>query len=366
MRLSRLSCLKKFTILAFAAFFVVKYAVVPLYSSLKRNMCRSVNDVLFLKTHKTGGSSVSNILFRFAKERGVTVALPRKQIYSFYWPWSFQENFADNIPGEKPNILCSHARYSQTTMQSFMPPGTKFITILRYPVSRFESAFLFEDLPAFLGIHVSGSTNPLQHFFEQFKKFQPDIDTMYTLRNGMSFDLGLEPRDFEETEVIRNFISSVEKDFELVLLMEYFDESLILLKQRFCWSLQDVLYLKHNSRLQSLKKHHIPKQFRSKFLEWNKADVFLYEHFNKTFWKEVNSQDEHFWYEVRLLKQKSLEMAEECLLPGEHRDDNKIRTVAKLVLNPKVSSHKKHLCQDLVQDEDTFLKYFRDVQLNEQ
>jgi len=363
MRLLKRSRVKKFTIGTLIVFLLIHYAAVPIYRTLKRNLCHSVNTILFLKTHKTGGSSVANILFRFAKSRSLTVALPRKQIYSFYWPWSFQVNFVDNLPNQKPDIFCSHARYNQTVMQSFMPPGTRFITILRHPISRFESAFLFEDFPAFLGI--TGSSNPLHHFMERLEKFKPDISTMYTLRNGMSFDLGLEPEEFEETEVIRNFISSVEKDFDLVLLMEYFDESLVLLKQHFCWSLEDVLYLKHNSRLQSLKKHHIPKQFREKFLEWNKADVLLYKHFNQTFWKKVDSQDENFWSEVRHLKKRSMAMAAECLLPGEHKNDNRKQTVAKLVLNPKVRQNEEHLCKDLVQDEDAYLKYFREKQSNE-
>lgn len=247
-------------------------------------------------------------------------------------------------------------------MQALMPPGTKFITILRHPISRFESAFLFEDFPAFLGI--PSSSNPFHYFMERIEKFKPDISTMYTLRNGMSFDLGLEPEEFDETEVIKNFITSVEKDFDLVLIMEYFDESLILLKQHFCWSVEDVLYLKHNSRLQSLKKHHIPKQFRNKYLDWNKADVLLYKHFNQTFWKKVNSQGEYFWAEVRLLKKRSLEMATKCSLPGEHNDDIRKRTVARLVLNPKVGQNHEQLCRDLVQDEDVYLKYFRDKQSN--
>ena len=249
-------------------------------------------------------------------------------------------------------------------MRSYMPSGTKFITILRHPVSRFESAFLFEDFPAFLGI--SGASNPLYQFLQRLDKFKPEVTTMYTLRNGMSFDLGLEPEEFEKPEVITNFISSVEKDFDLVLLLEYFDESLILLKRHFCWSLEDVLYLKHNSRLQSLKKHHIPRQFRNTFLEWNKADVLLYQHFNQTFWKKVNSQDENFWSEVKLLRKKSLAMAKECLVPGEHRDNHKKRTVSKLVLNPNVGQRKQRLCQDLVQDEDEYFNYFRGKQSNDQ
>lgn len=247
-------------------------------------------------------------------------------------------------------------------MQALMPSGTKFITILRHPISRFESAFLFEDFPSFLGI--PGSLNPLQHFMEHIDMFNPEISRMYTLRNGMSFDLGLEPGDFENADVISDFILSVEENFDMVLLLEYFDESLILLKRHLCWSFEDVLYVKHNSRLQSLKKHHIPKKFRTTFLEWNQADVLLYKHFNQTFWKNVKYQGKNFWSEVRNLKKGSDKIATECLQPGEHRYDNRKRTVTKLIVNPKVSPNIKHLCWDLVEDEDSYLKYFRRVQLN--
>lgn len=360
MRLFKLSRLRKLTFVLVFIIAITKYVALPIFRALKSNKCHSVKSVLFLKTHKTGGSSVANILYRFAKRKDLSVALPRNQIFSFYWPWSFQVNFVDNLPSEKPNILCSHARYNQTSMKLIMPPDTKFITILRHPISRFESAFLFEDLPAFLGI--SSSSNPFYQILHKFDKYKSDINTMYTLRNGMSFDLGLEPEDFENTEVIRNFISSVERDFDLVLLLEYFDESLVLLKHHFCWSLEDVLYLKHNARLQYFKRHHIPKQFRDGFLQWNKADVYLYRHFNRTFWKKVDSHGENFWYEVHLLRKRSLEMSKECLVPGEHRDKKSL-TVSKLVLSPNTGKRNQELCEDLVKNEESYLTFFRHKQL---
>ena len=251
-------------------------------------------------------------------------------------------------------------RYNQTSMRLLMPPDTKFFTILRHPISRFESAFLFEDIPALLGI--SSSSNPFYQILHRLDRYKSNVNTMYTLRNGMSFDLGLEPEDFENTQVIRNFISSVERDFDLVLLLEYFDESLVLLKHHFCWSLEDVLYLRHNARVRSFKKHHIPKQFRDRFLQWNKADVFLYQHFNRTFWKKVDSQGENFWHEVHLLRKRSLEMKEECLVPGEHRD-KKSQTVSKLVLNPNIGKRNQELCEDLIKDEKSYLNFFRGKQL---
>lgn len=360
MRLFDLSRLRKLAFLLFVIILITKYAALPLFRALRSNKCHSVKSILFLKTHKTGGSSVANILFRFARGKDLRVALPRSQIFSFYWPWSFQVNFVDNLPSEKPDILCSHARYNQTSMRLLMPPDTKFFTILRHPISRFESAFLFEDIPALLGI--SSSSNPFYQILHRLDRYKSNVNTMYTLRNGMSFDLGLEPEDFENTQVIRNFISSVERDFDLVLLLEYFDESLVLLKHHFCWSLEDVLYLRHNARVRSFKKHHIPKQFRDRFLQWNKADVFLYQHFNRTFWKKVDSQGENFWHEVHLLRKRSLEMKEECLVPGEHRD-KKSQTISKLVLNPNIGKRNQELCEDLVKDEESYLNFFRGKQL---
>ena len=245
-------------------------------------------------------------------------------------------------------------------MQALMPNGTKLITILRHPISRFESAFLFEDFPAFLGI--SGSLNPLKNLMEDIDKFNPEISTMYTMRNSVSFDLGLGPEDFENADAVSNLIRSVRKNFDLVLVVEYFDESLMLVKQQICWSLEDVIYVKHNSRLQAWKKHHIPDKFKTHFLEWNKADVLLYDHFNEAFWNIVKYQDKNFWSKVTLLKKMSRKIAEDCLQPGEHKHDNWKKTVDKLILNQKMDPRMETLCRDLVQDNEFYLQFFRDLQ----
>ena len=43
---------------------------------------------------------------------------------------------------------------------------------------------------------------------------------------------------------IRNKIKSYYKEFDLVLIAERFDESLIVMKNFLCWDMQDILYLK--------------------------------------------------------------------------------------------------------------------------
>ena len=50
---------------------------------------------------------------------------------------------------------------------------------------------------------------------------------------------------------IANFILNRELDrqFDLVLILEHFDESLILLQNLMCWSTEDLVYLKQNERI---------------------------------------------------------------------------------------------------------------------
>ena len=53
---------------------------------------------------------------------------------------------------------------------------------------------------------------------------------------------------------IRDIANSIlnrelDRQFDLVLILEYFDESLILLQNLMCWSTEDLVYLKQNERI---------------------------------------------------------------------------------------------------------------------
>ena len=102
-------------------------------------------NIVFLKTHKTGSSTITNILNRFAETHNLTVALPMDGFYHFLWPLLFQTDFVQNrLP--KPNILSNHARFNARPLMELMPDTTKFITILRHPATQFISLFKFMDL----------------------------------------------------------------------------------------------------------------------------------------------------------------------------------------------------------------------------
>lgn len=55
---------------------------------------RRTPPVVFLKTHKTGSSTVQNLLFRMGEKEGATFAFPA-HMYHFSYP----DKYADETPG---------------------------------------------------------------------------------------------------------------------------------------------------------------------------------------------------------------------------------------------------------------------------
>ena len=49
-------------------------------------------------------------------------------------------------------------------------------------------------------------------------------------------------------KVFESFIDRTEREFDLIMITEYFDESLILLKRLLRWEFQDIVYTKLRSK----------------------------------------------------------------------------------------------------------------------
>ena len=73
------------------------------------------------------------------------------------------------------------------------------------------------------------------------------------------------------------FEKYIEEEFDLVMIADYFDESLILLKWLLCWEIKDILYVK--LRVQK-KKQEFEEEVKKNNLTWNHADVTLFDHLN--------------------------------------------------------------------------------------
>lgn len=100
-----------------------------------------------------------------------------------------------------------------------------------------------------------------------------------------------------------------------MLLVEYFHESLVLLKRYMCWEWTDIFYRKTNFRgphNQTPKKHYNKDQIQN-FKQWSNVDTLLYELANSTLWKRVKEIGEHdFMDEVKAFEVQLVKVSEFC------------------------------------------------------
>ena len=124
-------------------------------------------------------------------------------------------------------FLFPSKRWSDQIDKVLNPESLK-ITVLRDPIKNFESVWgFFRDYPF---LQWLGENRRLNTFLENPAKYYNRSTPWYfRAQNYMAFDLGL---DFEDNspEYIQKAISLMEQRFGLVLLTDYFEESLILSK----------------------------------------------------------------------------------------------------------------------------------------
>ena len=270
------------------------------------------------------------------------------------------------LNGEPAHVLCNHARYSRPAMDVVMHSDTKYITILRDPVYQFESTFNYMELYRFF--RLANYSNPMQSFLRNPRGYlrnltrtgKPFPESLHLVRNGMFFDLGLSPSVQDNESEIRNAMKKVENEFSLVLIMEYFDESLVLLKREFCWDLDDVIYIKQNQR-KTTSNRQLSSRLKDMIRNWNQADVLLYEHFNKTFWEKIKQHGEGFYKDLADLKRKNSEIYNDCVSPEEVTETAFRLTgqIRAFKLNERVSRYNRYLCEKLLTNEIDYINYFR-------
>jgi len=202
------------------------------------------------------------------------------------------------------------------------------------------------------------------HLISRYFKGRNDKPLWWFAKNGLFYDFGFD--NLNESEFyIQNSIEKVEQMFELVLIADYLEESLILLKDLLQWSLKDVAFLRLNSRL---LRTVLDENLRSRISEWNKADSLLFQHFNRTFWKKVKKYGlSRMSQEVVRLKEINSQLRRSCIrgdgpVAGSDVDDVRFKVfspkgVKMASYNLREDAKFNKTCRDLVLPERHWLRY---------
>ena len=176
-------------------------------------------------------------------------------------------------------------------------------------------------------LHVLPSgTGPRAHTLDPNTLFHPAptaVDGRSQLSSPAALDLG-------SSSLIQWSLAWLDSVFDLVLVAEYFDESLVLLADALCWGLDDVVGFMHNAQAGSQQGRSVAsnggltaedRQLTAQARVWNSLDWALYVHFNHSLWARIKQYGQsRLESAVAELRARREALAKHCLAGGEALD----------------------------------------------
>jgi len=273
----------------------------------------ALRPIAFIKLHKTGGSTMGNIINRIVLHRNLEKIFPNDRGVI---NWLLLK--ATVQPKHQFDVICNHHTFNEEAVRAYLKPNPLLFSILREPMAMIDSRFRWKttknnfDLPTWasrLGLMEADKatwTNPMARDLGWYD----GIDIRRTNPEGEAAY-----RNDKDKKAIRNFIQKVDGATDLIFLTEHYDQGLVLLKRMLKLKTDDVAYLRMKESTQSAEDIPPPTpEEESRLKELLHVDIALYEHFSKRFWHQWKAfgGDEELGPELRALKQKNKDLAVHC------------------------------------------------------
>ena len=163
----------------------------------------------------------------------------------------------------------------------------------------------------------------MQEFLTNSTKYIGHLDPyLIYVNNRISVDFGFPKENFnvakKDISKIAHFITDISERFDFILVFEYLEESLVLLRRMLGWSTKDIIYLNLNE--QNPKKDTREWTHRNtysrdvvrKFEKFAPLDVALYKYSLQTFKKKLQEQTEDFHSELRQFRHLQKKVFQAC------------------------------------------------------
>ena len=177
-------------------------------------------------------------------------------------------------------------------------------------------------------------------------------------RNRQLFDLGMDHHDLQSEERVRKKIKELDSEFDQVLILEYLEESLVILAKNLCWPLDYMRSIRMNSRKEKFVSK-ITKKNRDILTDWLWADFLLYQHFLQKH-KDIV---EHFGSQklivaVEKLKIMNIQLADDCT------DSDSVGFTDRMpIIEPVLSQRNKSWCKPYYRTEMAYTKRIRSMNI---
>ena len=164
--------------------------------------------------------------------------------------------------------------------------NTVYFTLLREPSSQWLSGFLCFKVQQKLKIKQENDSADVEYFINNYKAYYKNTTPTW---DKQLRSLEIPTKRFENMTLIE--FERLEKDSDLVMILKYFDEFLVLLKNLICWNFNDIVYARQRGRPSNVTL--TPKQ-KEATLNMNAFDLRHYKLANASPWKRINSLGKKF------------------------------------------------------------------------
>ncbi|XP_075259217.1 galactose-3-O-sulfotransferase 3-like [Convolutriloba macropyga] len=350
--------------------------------------------LVFVKTVKTGSTTVQNILYRKALHENITVLFPAKKnkrrnphLFSMLLPIQLSHVHRSALR-EKDKFLLNHFRMNYGSVNRMVNKSEAvYVTILRDIPDVLESRVSYFNFAKHLTLQSKRCPRRealefVRHMLRNkknhlnFTKFGSGVFTKSTLGNGYYFqlqpDLTLsDSRD--DLSRVEDTIKTMDKQFDVVMITDQFEESLIVLKNYTSWPLDDFAYVMKmqrkpaNCRLKSSLTHSEEKDYRRLAREYLAADERIYQHFKEKLRKQIAQLGKKYVSQkVRQLRDLNKKVAKECQFQKtfeqlSYKPGNLFSNV-KVTNKSTLTEEQLQYCSEFILSDRNFCKYLTKIQ----
>ncbi|KAL3857417.1 hypothetical protein ACJMK2_012091 [Sinanodonta woodiana] len=176
-----------------------------------------------------------------------------------------------------------------------MPNDTAYVGIIRDPFHQFISIVnylkpnYFEDIKG---------DDKLMIYLTNPKKYEPRNPIISFTNNRMAIELGFPPEVVysKNPEKIKQYLKELEDEFPVMLILEKFDESLLIMQKHFKWQTKDILYFKKNigALTRTYSADSATEEHLNLFKHWAFVDYQLYKHFQDRLEQQIQEFGDDF------------------------------------------------------------------------
>lgn len=265
-------------------------------AELAARTCTTDENIFFLKTSKTGSQTLMAIMQRFGIRHNSTFFIGESMngaMSQVHVPISgVKDCWIGKHLNMKFNISTQHLKYDKNLIDSVMQPGYKRISIIREPTSNFISSYryyqyLMTPIWMPMGYRTEKKNPPTDILYKEMETMLESTETAHRIINQINpaafarlgtyrsellyfgyfidevsyclliivkftfFQMGHEWHSYDEKlpdTIVLKWMEQLENEFDLILIMEHYDISLAVLILKFCWKIEDVIYMKVNEQ----------------------------------------------------------------------------------------------------------------------